>query len=104
MSDWSCRICGSREVVFAGTVEYLAGFPCEIIDCRECGCRTSINGDVYHEVPIFWLCTEIVVTLNPFSFFGQINLVRRMRIPCDFQFHIYASGEYSRILEQSWAE
>lgn len=48
MSDWQCRVCQSRNVVLAGRVEYLAGFPCDIVDCRECGCRTSANDQAVH--------------------------------------------------------
>lgn len=48
MSEWRCRVCQSRNVVRAGRVEYLAGFPCDIVDCRECGCRTSVNDQPVH--------------------------------------------------------
>jgi SAM-dependent methyltransferase len=48
MSDWQCRVCESRNVVLAGRVEYLAGFPCDIVDCRDCGCRTSVNDQPVH--------------------------------------------------------
>jgi len=48
MSDWQCRVCQSRDVMLAGRVEYLAGFPCDIVDCRECGCRTSVNDQPVH--------------------------------------------------------
>jgi SAM-dependent methyltransferase len=48
MSERACRVCRSRNVRLAGTVEYLAGFPCEIVDCGECGCLTSVNDQPVH--------------------------------------------------------
>jgi len=48
MSDWQCRVCQSRNVVLAGRVEYLAGCPCDIVDCRACGCLTSVNDQAIH--------------------------------------------------------
>jgi SAM-dependent methyltransferase len=49
MSDHrQCRVCESANVVVAGRVEYLAGFPCDIVDCRGCGCLTSVNDQPVH--------------------------------------------------------
>lgn len=34
-----CRVCGSRNIAKAGSVEYYSGFAWPIYDCRECLCR-----------------------------------------------------------------
>jgi SAM-dependent methyltransferase len=39
MTAQPCRICGAAAAVGIGTVEYLEGLPCEILDCAACGCR-----------------------------------------------------------------
>ena len=48
MTPPSCRVCHSEKVTLVGSVEYLAGFPCTIIDCGACGCRTSANTAAVH--------------------------------------------------------
>lgn len=53
--DPRCRICGSPAVIRRGQVEYLEGFPCRIVDCEACGCRSSEQTfslhDRLHQLP-----------------------------------------------------
>ena len=44
----ACRVCRSSKVKVAGTVEYLAGFRCTIVDCDACGCRASHEAASVH--------------------------------------------------------
>lgn len=50
-----CRVCGAASAQPVGTVEYLQGLPCEIFDCRSCGCRwTPPDASIHarlHAVP-----------------------------------------------------
>jgi SAM-dependent methyltransferase len=48
MTPASCRICGSARATVAGSVEYLAGFPCTIVDCADCGCRATAELAAVH--------------------------------------------------------
>lgn len=46
----ACRVCGSTSVAPQGSVEYISGLSCEIIDCRSCGCRYSRHDPAVHAV------------------------------------------------------
>jgi len=53
MTSAVCRVCHSTATTVAGVVEYLAGFRCTIVDCDECGCRTSAEtADVHAELHV----------------------------------------------------
>ena len=44
----ACRVCRSPSIVAVGTVEYIAGLPCDIFDCHSCGCRWSRHDPSVH--------------------------------------------------------
>jgi SAM-dependent methyltransferase len=48
MTPAQCRVCHSTAAKVAGVVEYLAGFRCTIVDCDDCGCRTSADAPAVH--------------------------------------------------------
>ena len=48
MTPAPCRVCHSTATTVAGVVEYLTGFRCTIVDCRDCGCRTSAETPAVH--------------------------------------------------------
>jgi len=45
-----CRICGSASVATVGRVEFYSGFPAQIWDCRDCGCRFADDPGPIHDV------------------------------------------------------
>lgn len=55
MTAPACRVCRSDRVREVARVEYFSGFPCAIVDCDACGCRSSAHDATVHarlhEVP-----------------------------------------------------
>lgn len=45
-----CRVCGSDRVHALGVVEYFAGYPWQVSDCLQCGCRFTRHDESVHEV------------------------------------------------------
>ena len=45
-----CRVCGSAAIASIGRVEFYSGFPAQIWDCRDCGCRFTDDPGPIHDV------------------------------------------------------
>jgi len=45
----SCRVCGSATTRTAGRIEYFRGHAYDVLDCDDCGCRTTAHDPAAHE-------------------------------------------------------